>query len=373
MNQRLRQNKKNGENLWGQDDKSLVLFFMHCDSIKKTTQRRGMKVDKQGKKDGRITIKINGDQKNYDEEVPVHNWKLGEEESAAAEERAEEDSFDWVLPDEDPAPKEFKKINYVQNKKGKKHFSGRQMTPGIARLIYTLVGAVAVSLIFGFIILNVITDGEQSIPAVQLQEAGEAENSDGEDTPSASGGTITLESLTASVVQGGVFSTPDAANAEKANLEAKGLPAVLFEMEGSRLLFIGTSGDLEGAKAMGKKLSDENVQVYAKDIVLPEKNIKGTKADAEFIQKSTAVFAALAGESSNAYTNGKVNEEKMTEINTGMKDLSALKVSESMTGLKEKLAAAGASLQEYQSSSELSKLVSAQQSLLSYLETYHKL
>ncbi|RIW37696.1 hypothetical protein D3H55_03765 [Bacillus salacetis] len=331
-------------------------------------------MDKQGKKNGRITIKINGDKKNYNEELLVHNWKLGEEESAAAaEEKAEDDSFDWVLPDEDPAPKEFKKINYVQNKKGKKPFRRGEITPGIARLIYTLVGAVAVSLIFGFIILNVITDGEQSIPAVQLQEAGEDGKSGSKDTPSASGGTIKLESLSASVVQGGVFSTEDAANAEKTNLEAKGLPTVLFEMEGSRLLFIGTSGDLEGAKAMGKKLSAENVQVYAKDIVLPEKSIKGTKADGEFIQKSTAVFAALAGESSNAYTSGKVNAETMTEINAGIKELSDLKVSEGITGLKGKLEAAAKGLQEYQGSSELSKLVAAQQSLLSYLESYHKL
>jgi stage II sporulation protein B len=329
-------------------------------------------VDKQGKKDGKITIKINGDKKNYNEDLLVHNWKLGEEESAAAEESAEEDSFDWVLPDEEPAPKEFKKINYVQNKKGKKHFGGRQITPGIARMIYTLVGAVAVSLVFGFIILNVITDGEQSIPAIQLQEGGEAAGNDSE-TPSASGGSITLESINASVLQGGVFSTAESANAMKAMLEAKGIPTMMIEMEGSQYLFVGTAGDLEAAKAMGKKLSAENVEVYAKDIVLPEKKVEGTKADADFMQKSKDVFTALAGESANAYTNGKVNDEKMSEISTLLKELEPLKVSEGMTGLKGKLEAAGKSLKEYQSSSDLTKLIAAQQSLLSYLESYHKL
>jgi stage II sporulation protein B len=325
-------------------------------------------VDKQGKKDGRITIKINGDKKNYNEELPVHNWKLGEEESAAAE----EDSFDWVLPDEDPAPKEFKKINYVQNKKGKKQFGGRQITPGIARIIYTLVGAVAVSLIFGFIILNVITEGEQSIPAVQLQEAGDTNTNDA-DKPSASGGAVTLESFNASVLQGGVYTTEESANAMKVSLEAKGIPTVIIEMEGSRFLFIGTAGDLEGAKAMGKKLSAQNVEVYAKDIVLPEKNFEGTKADADFIKKSKAVFAAIAAESSNAYTNGTIGEEKMAEISALLKDLSALKVSEKITGLKENLETASSNLQGYKASSELTKLVAAQQSLLSYLEAYHKL
>ncbi|WP_421380189.1 hypothetical protein ACOJQI_17285 [Bacillus salacetis] len=329
-------------------------------------------MDKQGKKNGRITIKINGDKKNYNEELLVHNWNLGEEESAAAEESAEEDSFDWVLPDEEPAPKEFKKINYVQNKKGKKHFGGRQITPAIARVIYTLVGAVAVSLIFGFIILNVITDGEQSIPAVQLQEAGDT-NTDKADTPSASGGTIALEGMNASVLQGGVFSTADSANAMKATLETKGIPTMMIEMEGSQYLFVGTAGDLEGAKAMGKKLSAENVEVYAKDIVIPEKKYEGTKADADFIKKSKAVYAAVAYESSNAYVNGTINDEKMNEISTLLKDLSALKVSEKMTGLKENLEAASRNLQEYQKSSELTKLVAAQQSLLSYLESYHKL
>ncbi|EDL64692.1 hypothetical protein [Bacillus sp. SG-1] len=329
-------------------------------------------MDKRGSKDGRITIKINGDKKNYNEELLVHNWKLGEEESAAAEERAEEDSFDWVLPDEDPAPKEFKKINYVQKNKGKKRFGVKQITPGIARIIYTLVGAVAVSLIFGFIILNVITDGEQSIPAVQLQEAADV-NKDGKETPSAAGGTITIDSLTASVLQGGVYTTTDSANTMKASLEAKGIPTMMIEMDGNLFLFIGTAGDLEGAKAMGKKLSNQDVEVYAKDIVLPDKNVAGTKADADFIEKSKAVFAALAVESSNAYTNGSINEEKLNEISTLLNDLSASKVSENMTGLKENLETASRNLQEYKSSTELSKLIAAQQSLLTYLESYHKL
>ncbi|WP_409251517.1 SPOR domain-containing protein [Bacillus sp. SCS-153A] len=329
-------------------------------------------MDKRGNKDGKITIKINGDKKNYNEELLVHNWKLGEEESAAAEESAEDDSFDWVLPDEDPAPKEFKKINYVQKKKGKKHFTGRQITPGIARMIYTLVGAVAISLIFGFIILNVITDGEQSIPAVQLQEAADASDADKE-TATASGGAITLESLSASVLQGGFFSTSDSANAMKAALEAKGIPTAVIEMEASYYLFVGTAGDLEGAKAMGKKLSGENIEVYAKDIVLPEKNIEGTKTDADFIKKSQSVYAAVAAESSNAYTNGTINGEKMIEISVLLKDLSAQKVSENMAGLKASLEAAATSLKEYQSSSDLTKLIDSQQFLLSYLESYQKL
>ncbi|MGM0844077.1 MAG: hypothetical protein ACQEUT_03795 [Bacillota bacterium] len=329
-------------------------------------------MDRQEKKQADITIKINGDKKDFTEDLPVHNWKLGEEESAAAEERAEEDSFDWILPDEDPAPKEFKKINYVQKKKGKRNFSGGGITPGIARIIYTLVGAVAVSLIFGFIILNVITNGEQSAPAIQLQEPGSASTDEG-DTPSAAGGSISLKSLNASVLQGGVYTTADSANAMKASLEAKGLPVILMEMDGNRYLFIGAAGDLEGAKAIGKKLTEQNVEVYAKDIVLPEKKIEGTKGDGDFLGKSTAVFAAVAAESSNAYTTGSVSDEKLAEITSLLKDLSAVETSESMKGIKEKLDAAALNLQEYKASSELPKLVASQQSLLSYLEAYHNL
>ncbi|MGD6968968.1 hypothetical protein ACQCVP_21345 [Rossellomorea vietnamensis] len=331
-------------------------------------------MDKREKKNAGITIKINGDKKDFQEDLPVHNWNLGEQESAAAEERAEDDSFEWVLPDEDPVPKEFKKINYVQKnkKKGKRTFSGGGITPGIARIIYTLVGAVAISLIFGFIILNVITEGEQSAPAIKLQEPG-SENAGEAAAPSAGGGSISMKSLNTSVLQGGVFSTADSANAMKASLEAKGLPVMLIEMEGNQYLFLGTSGDLESAKSMGKKLTEQNVEVYAKEIVLPEKKIEGSKADADFLEKSATLYTALAAESTSAYTTGSVNDEKLAEINTLLKDITAIKTGESIKGLKERLEAAALNLQEYKSSSELTKLVASQQSLLSYLEAYHNL
>ncbi|MGF2617257.1 hypothetical protein FZC84_05335 [Rossellomorea vietnamensis] len=331
-------------------------------------------MDKREKKTAGITIKINGDKKDFQEDIPVHNWKLGEQESAAAEERAEDDSFEWVLPDEDPVPKEFKKINYVQKnkKKGKRNYSGGGITPGIARIIYTLVGAVALSLIFGSIILNVITEGEQSAPAIKLQEPGSA-NAGEAASPSEGGGSISLKSINASVLQGGYFSTADSANTMKSSIEAKGLPVIQIEMEGSQYLFVGTAGDLESAKAMGKKLTEQNIEVYAKDIVLPEKQVEGSKADADFLEKSASLYSAVAAESSSAYTTGSVNDEKLDEINTLLKDITAIKTSESMKGLQEKLGAAALNLQEYKSSSELAKLVASQQSLLSYLEAYHNL
>jgi stage II sporulation protein B len=329
-------------------------------------------MDKQGKKEASITIKINGDKKKYkEEELLVHNWKLGEEESAAAEESAEEDSFDWVLPDEDPVPKEFKKINYVQKKTGKRKFGSRQLTPGISRMIYTLVGAIAVSLILGFIILNVITEGEQAAPAIQLQE--EEASGTGTGTEAVKGA-VTIESFNASVVQGGYFTNEDSAKSEQASLQDKGIPTVVLSLDSNHYLFLGTAGDLEGAKSMGEKLAAENIEVYAKDIVLPEKQFEGTEADSAFAKKSKSVFAALAAESSNAYTSGKVNNEKMTEISTLIKELSGMKAdSDGVKSLKEKLESAALNLQEYQSSSQLQKLMAAQQSLLSYLEAYHKL
>ncbi|WP_456273879.1 hypothetical protein [Bacillus sp. AK031] len=329
-------------------------------------------MDKQGKKDASITIKINGDKKKFkEEELLVHNWKLGEEESAAAEESAEEDSFDWVLPDEEPVPKEFKKINYVQKKKGKRQFGSRQLTPGISRLIYTLVGAIAVSLVFGLIILNVITEGEQSAPAIQLQEEEAAGAGTGTEAVK---GAVTIESFNASVVQGGAFSTEESAKATQASLQGKGIPTVILAMDSNQYLFLATSGDLEGAKSLGEKLAAEDIKVYAKDIVLPEKQFEGTEADAAFAKKTKSVFTALASESSNAYTTGKVNNEKMTEISALIKELNGMKAdSDGVKNLKEKLESAALNLQEYQSSSQLQKLMAAQQSLLSYLEAYHKL
>ncbi|WP_162785304.1 hypothetical protein [Bacillus sp. P14.5] len=179
--------------------------------------------------------------------------------------------------------------------------------------------------------------------------------------------------MNASVLQGGYFSTADSANTMKSSIEAKGLPVIQIEMEGSQYLFVGTAGDLESAKAMGEKLTEQNIEVYAKDIVLPEKQVEGSKADADFLEKSASLYSAVAAESSSAYTTGSVNDEKLDEINTLLKDITAIKTSESMKGLQEKLGAAALNLQEYKSSSELAKLVASQQSLLSYLEAYHNL
>ncbi|NMH69872.1 SPOR domain-containing protein [Bacillus sp. RO3] len=312
----------------------------------------------------KISIKINGEKTNYEEEIPVYDWKLGEVEAAAGEE-AEDKGFDWILPDEEvQPPKEYKKIHYVSgNKKKRKPF----INPfhDSVNLLMSIIGAVVVGAVLGFGTLKVITttDGP-AVPAASLQDTSAEAKSDGKQTVSA----VELGDFSTSILQGGVFSTEETLNAMKDTLTGKGFANASVEKDGQYFLVLGVSGNLETAKSLGAELKGQGVDVYAKDFVLGSKGINASKEEKAFLEKGNALYSDIAQVSSNGMVGATPDETAVQSIQSGVKELEGLKVGqESMASMKESLVNAGNLAAVMKSSEDAQKV---QKELLSYLQLY---
>ncbi|MCA1057882.1 SPOR domain-containing protein [Rossellomorea aquimaris] len=317
-----------------------------------------------GKNDKKISIKINGEKTKFDEDLLVYDWKLGESETAAGEE-AKDDSFDWILPDEEAEPpQEYKKIHYVSGSKKKKRSFTNPFQDSV-NLIMSLIGAIVVGAVLGFGTLKVITTTEgPAAPAATLQDDTVTGKADGQQAVSA----VELGDFSTSIVQGGVYSTEEQLKAMQDTLSAKGFSHASVEKDGQFFLFLGVSGDLETAKTLGSKLKDQGVEVYAKDFVLGSKGINASKEEKTFLEKGNALFTSIAQVSSSGMIGGTPDEETMKTVQSGIKELEGIQVGqESIASMKKSLVDAGKMAASMKSPEDAQKI---QGELLSYLHLY---
>ncbi|MFI8685582.1 hypothetical protein [Rossellomorea sp. NPDC077527] len=317
-----------------------------------------------GKNDKKISIKINGEKTKFDEDLLVYDWKLGESETAAGEE-AKDDSFDWILPDEEAEPpQEYKKIHYVSGSKKKKRSFTNPFQDSV-NLIMSLIGAIVVGAVLGFGTLKVITTTEgPAAPAATLQDDTVTGKADGQQAVSA----VELGDFSTSIVQGGVYSTEEQLKAMQDTLSAKGFSHASVEKDGQFFLFLGVSGDLETAKILGSKLKDQGVEVYAKDFVLGSKGINASKEEKTFLEKGNALFTSIAQVSSSGMIGGTPDEETMKTVQSGIKELEGIQVGqESIASMKKSLVDAGKMAASMKSPEDAQKI---QGELLSYLHLY---
>jgi hypothetical protein len=323
-------------------------------------------LDKQNKKNTKISIKINGEKTDKQDDLLVHNWKLGEKETAAAEEKLDEDSFEWVLPEEQVStPKEYKKINYVQDKKSKNR-KIKNPFKGSSSIIMSLIGAIVVGVVLGFGTLKVITNTDgPSTPAASLQD--ESASTKGKDVKTAA---VELKGLSIPVIQGGVFSTEESLEATRKSVEGKGIPTAKVEKDGQFYLVVAASGELETANLVSDQYKDK-IDVYAKEFVLGGKTVQVTEGEKEFLEKGNEVYSLLAQESSNGLVMGTTNEAVMNTIKEKLKAIEGMKVEQkSIQEMKNNLINAGNALIGLKSSDDA---LEAQKQVLSYLEIYGSL
>ncbi|MFL8937774.1 hypothetical protein ACKA06_13345 [Rossellomorea oryzaecorticis] len=325
-------------------------------------------VDKpDGKK--QISIKINGEKTEYEEDIRVHDWKLGNAEAAAGEEKLEDTGFDWNLADETPPPpKEYKKINYVSGKKKKNKKSFKNPFQDSINLIMSIIGAVVVGAVLGFGTLKVITntDGEAA-PAATLQDETSAGMTEGNE----SAGSVKLKELSTAILQGGVFSTKESLAAMQDTLTSKGISSASVEKDGQWFLLLGVSADVETAKLLGEDLKGDGVDVYAKDFQLGAKEIKASNNEKAFLEKANGLYAILAEESSNGVVSGKGNESAAGSIEPVLKEIEAIEVTqEPIVKMKESIQNAAKQTVTMKTKEDAEKV---QGDLLGYLESYSSL
>lgn len=333
-----------------------------------------------------ITIKINGENKKVEEELSkatpsiednltemkAFNRIEGEaaRQSAVAKEAKEEDDFDWILPELEAEPKTTRQRpkaaithKVVQRKsKGKKP----TIIPTVALTVFI---AILLGTSLGVFMLKMVTTESASEPA----DSPATEDSAIEVTSPVSPVSITLPTIEVSLVQGGAFSSLEAAKNEAATFASNGLPAKEMEINGSPLLFVGVANNLENAKAIGEQL---NIETFSKDIQVPGAELSDiNEAEKELLELSPSFYTLLTEMSTQATLYNDVPQalkESFEEQKSQWGKLQAPE-NEQIRSLKAELDGANTNLSSYIETKDKRILTTVQQHLLQFLEKYNKL
>ena len=323
--------EKIDESYCEQDDKSLVLFFDLYDSMEKNAAKGGENVDKSNQENG-FTIKINGQEKSFKE----HSDPIEEGRTEAAAVESPDESFDWVLPNEIiPAPN--------PKKKGKIHPYPQPRRPWKLKTPFILaIVAIVVGTSLGFLAIRTITAEQTVTPPVEVEEEKPAVVPPAEQTSEGA----TVQTF---LVQGGVFSTEEAAKEVQATLHEKKLPAEVFKMENEYYLFLGVAESLAATKELALEYKTNDVDVFWKEIHYKTK----VKED----DAAVDVYSSLAELSAAKLR----NTESSVDLQQVKKQLDGVKLSGNEEG-KKRLIEAAELMQKNQASE-------AQDKLLLFLQT----
>ncbi|WP_313801079.1 SPOR domain-containing protein [Cytobacillus sp.] len=357
-----------------------------------------------------ITIKINGKnhtfqdskrQENKRMEGENHRDPLMEEtdpnhtydypsalEAAASKETADEENFDWILPDEssdfnmDVQEYKMAKQPKKQNQKGigtiSKNFKKNNRHGMRSSVFLTVFFAILLGTSFGLLLLKlVITENEiasdQPVIAEPIPEKTE-------DTPAGGGGTesITLEPLSTFVVQGGVFSNKEAADQMKDEAVQLGAPAQVVEMNGQAILYVSVADSIEHAKEIGAQLKNKGIEVFAKPITFDGKTLKDLQGqDRKVMEAAGAIYQSLAAGAAEAAVSQTIsaatleNAEKQGSI---LKDITEDKLKhDGVISIKAELDQALGQLRAFKQTPDPSIQTKLQQHLLAFLAAYHSM
>ncbi|WP_285765542.1 hypothetical protein [Peribacillus sp. SI8-4] len=316
---------------------------------------------KPGKSKG-IKIKINGEEKGF-----ADNGRIEREEAASEEQERQDDSFEWILPDETnenkivlvPTPPKKKIPKLIGF--GASSRKGSEKRP-IKTFLIAVICAVFFGSILGLIAVKTITREKAAVPSAETPISTKAPV---EDKKAAVKGNATQ--LKTFLVQGGVFSSEDAARQVQKKILEKQVPAEIFKLEDSYYLFLGSAESLASSKELALFLKSYDVDVYWKEINLEASG--KSQGDEKNLDKMKTVYASLA-EISAAKLRGKEATVNREALKKDLNELKAAKVSEGLTKMNADLTAAAQSITEFESSKKEDELLKAQASLLDFLLNY---
>ncbi|WP_026693772.1 SPOR domain-containing protein [Peribacillus kribbensis] len=318
---------------------------------------------KGSKKNSKIKIKINGEEK-----LLKDGNLLSLSETAASSEPAPEESFDWVIPEIEAAEEKETESPYIvkaSKEKKAKSFTFKAKKPSVW---VSIALAVVVGTGLGYMALKTVTsknllDKDQGVPAAaQIQTPAEGKKTASRTAASA------LPSLNAYIVQGGIFSGEKGAKAAAASAEEKGVPAKVMEQGGNYLVILGAAGSLDDAKALSQEFKKQEVDAFWKEITLKSKSGKGASGDAAHLADLNKVYSLLAEKSSrkllqqSSSTSGNALKEAVEKIE---KDRRA--AGDKLPQMEKTIRDAAAI---YLSGTEEKKLEQTQQKLLDFLALY---
>ncbi|USK73623.1 hypothetical protein [Peribacillus frigoritolerans] len=310
-----------------------------------------------------VTIKINGEEKVFADK------KIESQEAASKEQEQTDESFEWILPEDSneskivlvPSPPKKKMPKLIGFGTGS--LKGSDKRP-IKTFMIAVICAVFFGSILGLIAVKTITKEKAEVSSVETPIPTEATVEDKKAAVTEPG-----NQLKTFLVQGGVFSSEDAARQIQKKIIEKQVPAEIFKLEESYYLFLGSAESLAASKELALFLKSYDVDVYWKEINF---EAAGTSQEEKTLDKMKAVYASLA-ETSATKLRGKAGTVNGKTLKKNMDELKAGKLSPEFSKMNDDLTAAAKSIDEYETSKNEEKLFQAQESLLNFLLNYQNI
>jgi stage II sporulation protein B len=304
-------------------------------------------------------------------------------ETAAAKESIDE-SFDWIIPESsDNDIKEYKVVSSLNPKKGGKKkpvsfstFSTKRNGGVFKSILVTAVFAILIGTSFGVLMLKLVIS-ENSKPAVTEPAVEDEESDKGSEATGGKSSSIVLGAQTAFIVQGGAFSSKDAASEAANEAKGKGAPAQTLTMNEKEFMFLGVADSIETAKQMESHYEANGFDdVLPKQIPIAEKTVSDiNEGEKGFLEAALAMYQQLSKVTSNAIVNGSISSEaskEVTSLSDQLNQSSDLK-NEKVKNLNAELSSALEKVEAFQEKKKENSLIEAQQHLLNFLSIYYSL
>jgi stage II sporulation protein B len=291
----------------------------------------------------RITIRINGKDKHIDDQTPSNNQTSSTEEIAAThdrEERQNEQPFQWELPKEIGGQDnvvDFEALRRGRSENGRIRKNGEQNSVGYTRptlplhrkhkqkqkpmkgnnnrsfrpsisippkLVAAIVSALVIGVGFGLVLLMLFTDDRLSDQPSKPVEAPPSRN---ESSPTTS--TVTADlSLTAGVVQGGVFSSQETSGTIASSFKDDGYAAVVEESADQFYILIGIAQSEAAADLIEESYIEDGYEAFAKEwTISSEEMTVPEQVDQKVLVAGKEILEAFLAYSSN-------NEDRKADL-----------------------------------------------------------
>ncbi|MGI8383178.1 hypothetical protein [Robertmurraya sp. P23] len=272
------------------------------DGKSRTYQENKQKLKPEKMTSSKTFVEDDGRKLEFDKR-PVEKASIKEpnyEEVAAASAEKNEEDFDWILPEtsEEPELEEYKIASYTSKpNKGKSVIKAlkknkNNLSPSI---FFALFFAVIIGMSFGFILLRLVisdqTLGGQEVvttvpPTEQQSEQANVTN-------------YTLPVVSTFVVQQSAYTTIEKANEGKKDLDQKGIPSAVVTIDKSYLL-VGIGETKENGKAIGARLVEKGIDIYAKEIQVGGIQLNEiTSTEQKLLEQASQLYAPLVTISTN--------------------------------------------------------------------------
>ncbi|GKU81439.1 SPOR domain-containing protein [Niallia sp. NCCP-28] len=310
-----------------------------------------------------ITIKINGKERPFHDKekgsVELNSSTLIEgknaekfgDEVAAGSETIDDESFDWILPNEDEMEEKppilandssaGEKNTFLKKKikqdKGNKKSVNKGLVPSI---FFTVLFAVVLGTGFGIILLKMVSSDQQvasnpNVAVSQGETETKVEKKTNEEAKEAAAGTetsavtATKKDISTFIIQHIILSNENAVKQVQSQLKNEGYISQEIAVNGKIAVYLGVAGDLEEAKTWAKAIKKDKVEAFAKPITFNGggkiKNV--TKEEKSFIENSPAIYNAITVFVSSAQFGESSSAEAKKELKKQQAVLEEMKIS----------------------------------------------